>query len=134
MKRTFCTGLFLLISYFMMGQGPGGYMECGTEENFEEPTNVAFGSNGNYKYLFNQVGPMIFSRGQFFGGPSSAKEEKSWYQTISEMDVETPSKKLSEAFAILKKHLTGELVLTGNQIMEQDSITQKNISAIGIKK
>ncbi|MBD3631063.1 M60 family metallopeptidase [Cyclobacterium sp.] len=126
--------LFILIAIPTMGQGPVGYVECKMEETFEEPTNVAFGSDGNYKYLFNQVGPMVFSRGQFFGGPSSAKVEKAWYQTISEMDVEGPSAKLAQAFARLKKHLTGESVLSPDQIMEQDTIIQANISAIGIKK
>lgn len=129
----FCA-LFLLISLKGMGQGPEGYLECGTEQSFEEPTNIAFGSDGNFKYLFNQVGPIVFSRGQFFGGPSSAKVEKAWYQTISEMEVETPSANLKGAFSTLKKHLTGESVLSARQIMQQDSIIQANISAIGIKK
>ncbi len=133
-NRNFIVVLFLLISLTIMGQGPAGYLECGPEENFKEPVNVAFGSNGNYKYLFNQVGPVVFSRGQFFGGPGSAKEEKCWYQTISKMDVETPSAKLAESFTKLKKHLTGESVLTATQIMLLDSIVQANISAIGIKK
>jgi hypothetical protein len=129
----FCA-LFLLVSLKAMGQGPEGYSECGLEQNFETPTNIAFGSDGNYKYLFNQVGPMVFSRGQFFGGPSSSKVEKAWYQTISEMDVSTPSAILAEAFATLKKHLTGKSILSASQIMQQDSIIQSNISAIGIKK
>jgi hypothetical protein len=134
MNRSMILVILFLISLTIMGQGPAGYLECGPEEIFNEPTNIAFGDNGNYKYLFNQVGPVVFSRGQFFGGPSSAREEKCWYQTISKMDVETPSAKLAEAFIKLKKHLTGESVLTANQIMLQDSIVQANISAIGIKK
>ncbi|NHE56646.1 M60 family metallopeptidase [Cyclobacterium plantarum] len=132
-------GMILILPIFSiaistLAQGPAGYLECEPEQYFVEPTNVAFGSDGNYKYLFNQVGPLVFSRGQFFGGPSSAKVEKAWYQTISEMDVETPSSNLKQAFSKLKKYLTGESVLTSDQIMEQDAIIQANISAIGIKK
>ncbi|WP_439484391.1 M60 family metallopeptidase [Cyclobacterium plantarum] len=132
-------GMILILPIFSiaistLAQGPAGYLECEPEQYFVEPTNVAFGSDGNYKYLFNQVGPLVFSRGQFFGGPSSAKAEKAWYQTISEMDVETPSSNLKQAFSKLKKYLTGESVLTSDQIMEQDAIIQANISAIGIKK
>lgn len=133
-KKYLIAGLFFLIPLFVMSQGPEGYSICGTEEIFDEPTNVAFGNDGHYKYLFNQIGPVVFSRGQFFGGASSATDEKCWYQTISKMDVETPSAKLAEAFSILKKHLTGESVLDADQIMLQDSIIQANISAIGIKK
>jgi len=133
------TGILLILLLFLIaiptkGQGPKGYLECGLEQTFEEPTNVVFGNDGNYKYLFNQVGPIVFSRGQFFGGPSSAKVEKAWYQTINEMDVDTPSANLKLAFSKLKKYLTGESVLTPDQIMEQDAIIQANISAIGIKK
>ncbi|WP_162418516.1 M60 family metallopeptidase [Cyclobacterium roseum] len=132
-------GMLLILPIFSiaistLAQGPAGYMECKAEHAFEEPTNVAFGSDGNYKYLFNQVGPIVFSRGQFFGGPSSAKVEKAWYQTISEMDVETPSANLKLAFSKLKNHLTGKSVLTPEAITLQDSIIQANISAIGIKK
>lgn len=122
------------IAISTLAQGPAGYLECEPEQYFVEPTNVAFGSDGNYKYLFNQVGPMVFSRGQFFGGPSSAQVEKAWFQTISKMDVETPSANLKLAFTKLKKHLTGDPVLRPEEITLQDSIIQANISAIGIKK
>ncbi|SEI75995.1 Peptidase M60, enhancin and enhancin-like [Cyclobacterium xiamenense] len=138
MKRSLKAMLLILpifsIAIRTLAQGPAGYQECGPETYFEEPTNVAFGNNGNYKYLFNQVGQIVFSRGQFFGGPSSAEVEKAWYQTISEMDVETPSANLKLAFSKLKKHLIGESVLTPKEITLQDSIIQANISAIGIKK
>gem|GEM_PF-2756355 len=39
MKRNLTTVLFLLISLQIMAQGPEGYLECGPEQNFEEPTN-----------------------------------------------------------------------------------------------
>lgn len=126
--------LIFLMPLYVMGQGPEGYIECEPEQNFKEPANVAFGNDGNYKYLFNQIGPFIYSRGQFFGGGSPAKIEKCWYQKISEMNVETPSVKLAKGFTILKEHIKGNNVLSAGEIMYQDSVIQANISAIGIKK
>ena len=129
-----CLALIFLTSSHLMAQGPEGYTECEPIQIFTEPVNVAFGNDGNYKYLFNQVGPFEFSRGQFFGGASSARGETFWYQKISEMDVETPSAKLVEGFTALKEHITGNRLLSADEIMYQDSVIQTNISAISIKR
>lgn len=126
--------LIFLIPLYVFSQGPGGYLECEPVQDFKEPVNVAFGNDGNYKYLFNQIGPFVYSNGQFFGGGSGAKIEKCWYQKISEIDVKTPSAKLAKAFSILKEHIKGNKVLNAAEIMVQDSVIQANISAIGIKK
>lgn len=128
------TVLIYLISLSTFAQGPAGYTKCEPEQNFTEPTNVAFGNAGSYKYLFNQIGPFLFANHPFFGGPSGASVTRYWCQTISEMDVATPSAKLAAAFTALKNHINGSDILTAQQILDQNSIVQQNISAIGIEK
>lgn len=132
--KNIITLLIFLLPLSILGQGPDGYQECEPEQNFREPVNVAFGNDGTYKYLFNQIGPFIYLGGQFFGGGSGAKIDKCWYQKISEMDVEIPSAKLAKAFLQLKEHMKGNKLLSAAEIMDQDAVIQANISAIGIKK
>ena len=96
------TVLYFMLSLSLIAQGPAGYTECEPEQFFTESTNVAFGNACSYKYLFNQRGPFVFTRGQFFGGRSPAETEKCWCQKIIGMDVDTPSARLAEAFTALK--------------------------------
>jgi hypothetical protein len=49
--------IILLMAESALAQGPAGYVECDNDQNFSEPTNVAMGTDGAYKFLFNQIGP-----------------------------------------------------------------------------
>jgi len=60
-----------MLSLSQIGQGPAGYTEYEPEQFFTKPTNFVFGNAGRYKYLFNQMEPFVFTRGQFFWGAES---------------------------------------------------------------
>lgn len=125
----------LLMAEPTLAQGPAGYAECDKEQDFAEPTNVAMGTNGTYKFLFNQIGPFQFGQNhEFFAGGANATENRSWCQTISNMDVDTPSLALAEAFTALEAHIDGSRPLTSDEINAQQDVVRTNMSAIGIRK
>jgi len=65
---------------------------------------------GAYKFLVNQIGPFQFGQNhESFAGGVGATENRSWCQTISNMDVDTPSLALAAAFTALTAHIAMRL-------------------------
>ncbi len=122
------TSAIIVSTISLFAQGPTGYTECGTDPTFTEPTNVAYGDDGIYIYLFNQIGPFTTSNRTFGRAGTGAF----WRQTISTMDVATPAANLSASFTALQDHITATTTLTGAQILVHLETIKENISAIAV--
>lgn len=63
-------------------QRPRGYQLCATEGNpifFSKRANVAYGSNGKYKYKYNKTGIITFNS-TTFGDPAPGKKKYGFYK------------------------------------------------------
>lgn len=52
---------------------PPGYVQVALEggiRSFSQPTNLAYGANGSFKYLANKIGNVTFSNSTFGGDPA----------------------------------------------------------------
>lgn len=65
---------------------PEGYTWCAPEGGsytFSNPVNVAYGANGNFYFLYNVTGTIVFTPRTFGGDPAPGVVKAGYYQTIS---------------------------------------------------
>ena len=86
------TSAIIVSTISLFAQGPTGYTECGTDPTFTEPTNVAYGDDGIYIYLLNQIGPFTTSNRTFGRAGTGAF----WRQTLSKPAILTPKSVISK--------------------------------------
>ena len=126
--------LFSLICWLgivhISAQAPAGYTLCATEGgSFTLPSrsHVAYGANGKYKYLFNQVGTITFSNDFFAGDPAPGIVKSGYYKLV---DLTQSATILRSLFLQLKNHIQGTKVLTGTRINQISDTIQQNIFVI----
>jgi hypothetical protein len=122
--------LAVLSASALYAQGPAGYTLCASEDEsyiLTVKSHVAYGANGHFNYLYNQIGILTFDNGTF-GDPAAGESKSGYYKVVD--GSESPAT-LSAALKKIKDHLTGTATLTAAQINAQTKIIQDNIFLIG---
>ena len=115
----------------VFAQGPDGYIRCANEGQsytLAKLSNVAFGVEGKFKYMYNQTGTITFNIDTFGGDPAPGVPKAGYYQ---EVDGGVLLTALSTSFSKIKDHLTGVAILSPAQINEQTTIIRDNIFVVG---
>lgn len=134
-NNKFFIGLFafiILLLYphqILLPQGPPGYILCAEEgDTFHLParSDVAYGVDGHYAFLYNRIGVIVFNN-ETFGDPYPGYHKYGYYKLV---DVEKAKAKFREALYILRKHLYGDTILTPTEINEQTEIATNNMFSV----
>lgn len=113
-----------------LAQAPAGYTLCAIEgQSFTLParSDVAYGANNQFIYLYNQTGTITFNRA-FFGSDPAPNVRKSGYYKL--VDARPFIAALSGAILNIKNHVIGTKILTPAQLNAEASIIQRNIPFI----
>jgi hypothetical protein len=122
--------LCLLVSRPIFAQAPPGYTLCASEnQSFTLPakSDLAYGANNKFAYLFNQTGTVTFSNGFFGNDPVPGVPKFGYYKIV---DTAAALVALKAAILKVKNHLTGTAVLTPAQLNAEADTIAYNISYV----
>ncbi len=120
----------LFCQQIMLAQAPPGYTYCANEgDSFTLPakSDLAYGTNNQFAYLFNQTGTVTFSNPFFGNDPAPGVPKKGYYKLV---DTAAALAALKAAILKIKNHLVGTSVLTPVQLNTEADIIQANISYV----
>ncbi len=125
-----CFIAFLFSSQMMLAQAPSGYTYCANEgQSFTLPakSDIAYGANNQFAYLFNQTGTVTFSNPFFGNDPAPGVPKLGYYKIV---DTAAALATLRAAMLKIKNHLIGTTILTPAQLNAEADIIQYNISYV----
>ncbi len=117
-------------SQTMLAQAPPGYTYCANEgQSFTLPakSDLAYGANNQFTYLYNQTGTVTFSNPFFGNDPVPGVPKFGYYKIV---DTAAALAALKAAILKVKNHLIGAAVLTPAQLNAEADIIQANISYV----
>ncbi len=122
--------ILVCLSQMCSAQTPPGYTYCADEGGtFTLPalSNVAYGAQGKYAYLYNQSGTITFNNGTF-GDPAQGVPKSGYYKLV---DLGEISMQLASNLGKIKSHIKGINILTGSKINEISDSVRQTIFVIG---
>lgn len=110
-------------------EGPPGYVFCADEDETTflfRLSDVAFGGDGSFKYLENQVGEITFSNSEF-GDPAPGKKKAGFCKPVTELSTAA----LESVLAKLTKHINQTETLAPAEINAQGEILAEQVHVVG---
>lgn len=121
--------IYIFLSSQLLAQGPPGYTYAADEgQSFTLPakSDLAYGANNQFAYLYNQSGTVTFNN-PTFGDPAPGWPKKGYYKLV---DLAAQLAKLKASILKIKNHLTGTALMTPVQINAESTIIQATISYV----
>jgi hypothetical protein len=134
--RLLTSNLFILILFSIVlcqisyAQAPPGYILCSEEgDSYTLParSDVAYGAQGKYNYLYNQSGTIKFNNVSFGGDPLPGVRKFGYYKIV---DINLSINSLTNQLDKIKKHVVGSKILPNTEIIKLTDSIRQNIFSI----